>query len=1185
MSSRIWTEDQEKAIKVSGKNILVSAAAGSGKTAALVERVIRKITDREKAVDIDKLLIVTFTNAAASEMKERIAKVLSDLIDKNPSDLNLVRQRSILKRASICTIHSFCLSVVRENFYRLGICPNFKVADENEISILQEKAIEKVFARFYDEGKEDFFKVVELFCSEKDDFALAEIIKKIYKFTVSCPFPLNWIDEKRKMYENEVNMSETPWGKILIKYAIDSICTCEYLISNALDLLEKRQHLKDFYLNSLLSEFAFFENLKEILEEKLWDKFLKKLNEFKRPRKGRIPDKYKDDSSILLIDSTRENTKKIIEKLKKYFVFDEERCKKDIKELSLVFNTLFKLTEEFISEISKLKEEKNIVEFSDLEHFMVKLLTKKGDNFNLEKSEIADEISKNYEEILVDEYQDTNEIQDLIFKMLSQNEQNLFMVGDVKQSIYGFRQARPDIFLKKKEKYKFSIEGEGPCKIVLGKNFRSNEKIIDTVNFIFEKIMSKELSGLEYGKEEALTFGRNLDKTEERNNLDSCAVSIEILESLNEENSEKAEALRISEIISKMIKQGYKIKENGKDRRVTYKDFCILLRSANKYAKVYADVLSENSIPVWSDSAGKFFGTTEISFILSLLRIIDNPVQDIPLISVLISPVFGFTTADIARIRIKKKSTSLYLAIKSMAEEKDFRCKEFIEKLDLYRRISSTLPVERFINFLYQDTGYTSMVLSMTNGDLRLANLRLLAEYAGKYDSTAYKGLSGFIRFIDKLEEKKGDLAPASTISEVSNVVRIMSIHRSKGLEFNICILARCFGRFNKEKGDILLHSDLGLAVFLKDETYSVKYPNFIRSAISLELEKEEISEEIRVLYVALTRAKEKIIFLFSVKDIQKNLENSLIFSLKNKRIHPYFLRSSQSFGHWILSCLVFSSESDKLFNFIGIENPGICDKIPVNWEINTVKSTKEEEKKCQKEIETDEIIDFSNEIVKRFEFDYPYAGLNMVSSKVSASKLAHESSWQDYIAVSKPNFILEDSTTPQEKGTAIHEFLHFADYFLALEDFDTHLESLVKKGFLTQRQAGLVDKKSIFRFLKSEIGQRIMKSKKVLREYRFTVGVSAYEIDNKSYDEKIDESKDKIIIQGAMDCVFQENDEFVILDYKTDKTEDMKILKNRYEKQLHVYKYAFEILNGRKVKQLLLYSISTGEWIEVYRF
>lgn len=1176
MGTREWTQDQKNAINVRNRTILVSAAAGSGKTASLAQRVINKITDKNNPSDADKLLIVTFTKAAAAEMKDRIASLLSDMIEENPKNISLRRQQSLLKNANICTVHSFCSNIVKENFYKLGISPNFRIADDNEISIIEEKAIKKVLDKFYEKEDTHFFQLVELFSNEKEDKALVNIVLKLYKFVVSYPFYEEWFNKKRQDYNNH-EICNTMWGKVLLDYAFDVCEFCEKCIQESINLLQQNEELIGFYSQALSSDMSQIANLKRQCSTKSWDDLIESLKNFKKARRKNIPTEYKESYEIFYVEARRENIKKALDKLKKYFCFPLQRCQKDLENIRPVMDTLFEVTQNFISELNLIKSSKNIAEFSDLEKWMIDLLAYKDGNGEIHKSESAQEISDYYDEIMVDEYQDTNEIQDMIFKLISKSEKNLFMVGDVKQSIYGFRQAMPQIFMDKKAQYSLYDQNENDefVKIILSKNFRSRKGIIDCVNFIFKKIMSKNIGGIDYNQEEMLISGAKYKESSEPD------THIEILELSENDDMDKAEAIRISQIISSMVESGHLVKDGSRERPVTYRDFCVLLRSANKRGCTYAKELNDRGIPAWSDAGGKFFGTWEVACMLSLLRVIDNPIQDIPLLSVLISPLFGFTAEDLSDIRLEKKDVPLYFGVKSLADKGDRKCMRFMEKIDKYRRLCSFLAVGKLINYIYEDTGYTSIVLAMTNGRLRLANLRMLAEYASKYDGAVYKGLSGFIGFIDKLEQKKSDLSPASTVSEASNVVKIMSIHKSKGLEFPICIIARCSGKFNKEHSDVVLHGKLGLGVNLKDKKDFVKHPNFMRNAVLLETEKDEISEELRVLYVAMTRAKEKLIFLISLKNLQKSVQTNIMTN--NDAIESYTVRNSSSFSDWILKCILSSKSAKDIYDFAGIKLPANTQKKPdLNF---SVKITKLDEHEDVQELNQNQIIPntkLPEHIQKRFDFVYPYSDINHIPSKIAASKLAHADEWVNYIASSKPQFMSDLQMTPQERGTAFHQFLHFVDYSYMRDDVSDQIKTLKDKGLLTENQASAINLSQARAFLSSELAERIRNSDRVLREYRFTVSVPVGDINSIEDIKTIHQDKENVLIQGAIDCSFKEGNHYIIVDYKTDKIKDLADLKDKYSRQLYIYKHAFELCEEASVKELLIYSIPLNQCISV---
>lgn len=1184
MSCKMWTEDQKNAIYSRGGTVLVSAAAGSGKTACLVQRVIELITDKKNPCDADKMLIVTFTNAAAAEMRGRIAAILSEMISKNPGDPYLQRQQILLKRACIGTIHSFCNNVIRENFYRLGISQNFRISDENEMSILREQAINNVLEELYASCDPDFYRLVELFSNEKNDSGLIEIVECLYNFMRSHPFQDIWFEEKRALYKQANRPEDTLWGRTLLNYISEAVdCLCE-LIKRSLDISDSDESLKKSYNEALKMDLSSLRAIMDSMSFLKWDEALLKIQSFARSRRKKLAQGYLSDARVLEIECTRDYAKKVMDRLKKIFCFNEQRIAQDIKSIYPVVDFLFKIVKNFSDELDAIKLERNVADFSDLEQWMLKLLVFRDENGKVKKSETAIELSSQFEQVMVDEYQDVNEIQDMIFRAVSKDEQNLFMVGDIKQSIYRFRQATPEIFRKKKKEYGLYTQTncKYPAKIILDRNFRSRNEIINSVNFTFNKLMSESTGDVDYSDGEELVYGASYSA------LKSPGVYVEIVEPSGEdETNDVLEARRIAEIIAQMIGEKQTVTQGETQRPVTYRDFCILLRSANKHAQAYSQELFNCGIPSWSDAGGKFFGTSEISIILSILRIVDNPLQDIPLIATLASPIFGFTPDDLSDVRMHKRDTPIYFALKSLCDSGDQRFVSFLEKLEIYRKISATSSCTSLISYIYDDTGYTSIVQAMQNGELRLANLRALLEYAKKYEGNVCRGLSGFIDFIDRLQVKKTDLSPASTVSETSNVVRIMSIHRSKGLEFPICILAGCSRRFNKEKGSVLIHPELGLGIKLRDNTSMIEYSNMIREAIAIQLDKESASEELRIFYVAMTRAKEKLFMIFTSKNLQTQVQKAYALGSCRKNIAPYVVEQSGSLAEWILLCAVNHPSGNKLRKLAdSLEfSLNISDNMnkTSEWQINISCSASNscDIHEPDQYTETGYDKELLNKMRRRFSFRYPHSSIEGVPLKIAASRLAQEGHWMEYIAFSKPSFMSGGSVTPAQKGTAMHEFLHFADYSEAAFNFDAHLKDLVEKGFLSQRQASLVNKCDAKRFLDGDLGKRIRKSSKLLREYRFTVGIPAeddvYKSESEYNQQKV--PQDIILVQGAIDCAFEEDGEYVIVDYKTDRVKDINELLKRYSKQLYIYKRALELCKRVKVKQLVIYSFSLGKW------
>ncbi len=1181
--SKKWTTEQENAINSTGGSILVSAAAGSGKTSVLVERVIKQITDLENPIDINKFLIVTFTKAAAQEMKSRISARLSEMISKNPQNSHLSNQQIMLKCASLGTIHSFCASIIRENFYKLGISPKFRIAEESEISIIKNKAMEKTLNDFYESQNPDFIYTANLFGNEKNDNSLSLVIEQLYDFTRSLPFPEKWMNDVCKMYENITSVKDSPWGKIAINFAKKSFTEIQKTLFQIKNISSENENIQKSYGEAIEKDLSEVNSIIESLSTESWDKIAEKITQFSFSKLK--PLRCKDcDFEKNIISEKREYAKNLIKNTKKYFIFFELGTINALEKFKIVTKTLFDATNYLSQEISYLKTIRNIADYSDLEHWTIKLLSKDIDSGEIMPSDIALEISNRYAEIMVDEYQDINEIQNTIFKLINNNNK-MFCVGDVKQSIYKFRHSKPQIFLRKKSDYQlYSKEKNNyPAKIILGKNFRSNPKIINSINFIFESIMSEEAGEIEYNDEEKLVPG--LCKEEIQNN--ECDVNFSIIDtSKSQENSDILEADFIAEKITEMIHQKYKVSENGTERPITYSDFCILMRSSNAHAHIYTSRLLEQGIPAWSETKEKFLDTSEISNIISILQTINNPVQDIPLISAMMSPIFGFSVDELSEIREYDKNNLFYFAVKKSSENGMKKCTDFLEKINYWRKISCTIPCGELIEFIYQDTDYPALCLAKPKGEVKKANLELLVQYAEKFENQYHKGLSGFLDYIENIKQKKSDLEPASISSEYENTVKIMSIHKSKGLEFPVCIVAGCGKRFNFDKNKVIISSDFGLAMKLKNNEGTLQFDNLMRKAILSQNQDEDISEEMRIFYVALTRAKQKLFLIASIKEPSKTIEKNLILTQNNNFISPIEVKNSNSFASWIILCICQSNLRNKLCNVMNL-NEYISEKNSknLNWDINLISHELEStgySDDCEEYIE--EQISYENSdpeweriINERFDFVYPYKEFVNLPLKISASMMNQSGDWEQYTANSRPSFATEKNFTAAQKGTALHKFMCFSNFKNAmLHGVKSEINRLLSEGFLTIKESENLNISKIQKFISSPLAKRIMQSEKTVREKRFSVKIHP-ELLNKHAISKND-SDNFVFMQGALDCAFQENGKYVIVDYKTDKTESIKDLYEKYSTQLNLYKYALEKISGTDVKELIIYSFYLNE-------
>lgn len=1181
--SRKWTPEQENAINSTGGSILVSAAAGSGKTSVLVERVIKQIIDLDNPIDIDKFLIVTFTKAAAQEMRSRISARLSEMISKNPQNSHLHNQQIMLKCASLGTIHSFCASIIRENFYKLGISPKFRIAEESEISIIKNQAMEKTLNDFYEFQNPDFIYTANLFGNEKNDNSLSLIIEQIYDFTRSLPFPEKWMNNVCKMYENITSVKDSPWGKIAVNFAKKSFTEVQKILSQIKTVSSKNENIQKSYGEAIEKDLSEANSIMESLNIESWDKIAEKITQFSFSKFK--PLRCKDcDFEKNVISEKRKYAKNLIENSKKYFTFSELGTINSLKKFKVVTKTLFEVTNYFCEEISYLKTIKNIADYSDLEHWTIKLLSKDTDSGEINPSDIAFEISNRYAEIMVDEYQDINEIQNTIFKLINNNNK-IFCVGDVKQSIYKFRHSKPQIFLGKKSDYRLYSKEENnyPAKIILGKNFRSNPKIIDSINFIFESIMSEEAGEIQYNDEEKLVPGIYKEETQN----DECDINFSIIDtSQSQENSDILEADFIAEKITEMIHQKYKVIENGTERPITYSDFCILMRSSNAHAHIYASRLLEQGIPAWSETKEKFLDTSEISNIISILQTINNPVQDIPLISAMMSPIFGFNVDELSEIRESDRNNLFYFAVKKSSENGIKKCTDFLEKINYWRKISCTVPCGELIEFIYQDTDYPALCLAKAKGEVKKANLELLVQYAEKFENQYHKGLSGFLDYIENIRQKKSDLEPASISSEYENTVKIMSIHKSKGLEFPVCIVAGCGKKFNFDKNKVIINSDFGPAMKLKNDEGTLQFDNLMRKAVFSQNQNEDISEEMRIFYVALTRAKQKLFLIASIKEPTKIIEKSLILTQDTDNISPFEVKNSSSFASWIILCICQSTLRNKLCNIMNL-NEYISEKNSkhLNWDINLISpepecsETLDNYEECTETQNSVENFDAAwRQIINdRFDFVYPYKEFINLPLKISASMMNQSGDWEQYTANSKPSFVSEKNFTPAQKGTALHKFMCFANFKRAtLNGVKSEINYLLSEEFLTVKESESLNVTQIQKFINSPLAKRILQSKKVLREQRFSVKIPPELLNKHAISEKISDTF--VVMQGALDCAFQENGKYVIVDYKTDKTENIKNLYEKYSTQLNLYKYALEKISGINVKELIIYSFYLNE-------
>lgn len=1185
--SREWTRQQNNAIYATEGSVLVSAAAGSGKTAVLVERVINLITRDKNPIDVDRLLIVTFTRAAAAEMRQRISIALNQLLENDPYNPHLLKQKQLLYNSNISTIDSFCSDIVREYFHTLGVSRDFRIADEGELDILRNTALDVSFETFYQSENTEFYQLLDAFSSKSGDLKLRETVLKICTFLSTQPFPDKWLDNMLDSY-GETSVSKSIWGKIIIDYAQTAISHAINLTENSLQLVAEDEKLKKAFEERLEIDLVFLTQMQRCILSDCWDDMVNHINSFST---GRLtaPRGYKENSIKIAVSENRNEVKDTIKSLQKYFSRTEKEARREMLELQTLVKTLFSLVKEYIKEFDILKAKKNILSFSDIELLTVKLFAQ-ADNKGYKKTLQAYEVSSRFDAVMVDEFQDVNDVQNLIFKSISSDENNLFVVGDVKQSIYGFRQAKPQIFIERKDSYiRFDEKNpQYPATIILDENFRSRREVCNTVNFIFSRLMTKQAAQMDYTADENLNVGASYPESSD------CNFEISLIEksAFEDYDSAETEARYIANKIHSMMLSGFTVKDGEVQRKATYGDFAVIMRSPKSSAKTYVNTLIECGIPAFSDNKENSFDSTEIKIMLNLLRIIDNPTLDIPLLSVMSSPLYGFTPDELAEIRIFDRYSNLYTATVKYAES-NIKAKYFLNELNALRTYAYASSVDDLIGKIYETTALGAITSAVKGGTSPLRGLNLLRVYARNFESNGYKTLSDFVSYIDKLIENGTELPGITSDSNSFNGVRILSIHASKGLEFPVCFIADTAKQFNKTdlRSDVLIDSNAGLGI--KKKVGVCRFNTLPRLAVEIEISQNEIAEELRVLYVALTRAKEKLIVVASKKNTEKYLSNIYSKIVFDSIIEPYSVVGCKSISDWILLSAFTHPSLNNLRRKLNPSSgflPYSDDTLEWNFEIINDKSQIFDKNNIGVSLKNElvsnidalksDAFDYVKLLRKNLSFNYKNSDIMKLPQKVSASQIAHESN-NDYFEkiLSKPNFIDSKTSTAVERGTAHHIFLQYCNFKYARCSVESEIKRLTDAGFLTEIQSKLIDLSKLKQLLNSSLVARIIDSDCVLREERFTSKIKPSLV----FDEYKDlDANAKIIVQGAVDLVFKEKDKFVIVDYKTDRVKNVEKLRTLYKKQLDLYKEAMKQVTESEISECIICSLHLGEYISV---
>ena len=1194
MANVKWTEEQQQAINEKGANILVAAAAGSGKTAVLVERIINKVINEK--IDIDRILVVTFTSAAASEIRERILEAIYKKLEENPEDTNLQKQINLINKANISTIHSFCLDVIRNNFYELDISSSFRVADTTEIELMKYEVLDELFEEKYLSNDKDFEDLINIYTGYRGDEGLQNLVLNIYKFIQSSPFPEKWLNDKVNLFKNtNQDFAQTIWGKTILENIEEELTEGIMQLQNILKDMKKIDELSKF--TKIIQEDIY--NLEDILRyTNSWDNTLTKINNLvwqKWPTDKKITIDLKEQAK-----EVRNKVKEIINKsIKKKIAYDSIQANEDINEMHVTLTKLKNLLVEFMFKFASKKKEKNVVDFNDIEHFALKILI--GENG--EATELAKKYREKFQEIAIDEYQDSNLVQEQILTSISKGN-NIFMVGDVKQSIYKFRQARPELFLEKYKNYNLKQEISGNSlglKIQLFKNFRSRENILNITNLVFQNIMSEKVGEIEYNEKEYLNYSAGYKEPEENTDYagktELHIIDLKEKEEIfinDEEIDEKIEVEKIensvleakfvAKKINELLNSNYMVfdKEQGY-RKITPKDIIILLRATTNIAPIYEKELADLNLPVFSDSSSQYLDTMEIQIIVSILKIINNPIQDIPLVTVLRSPIFAFTDNDLISIRLTDKSCSFYESmIKArlvVNEQLNSKIDNVIYYLEKWKQEEKYLPLDELIWQIYIDTNLINIVGLMPNGAIRQANLKMLFEKAKQFENASFKGLFNFINFIDRLKNNNGDLSSAKLIGENENVIRIMSIHKSKGLEFPVVFLCGTGKSFNMRdlNEDILLHQDMGIGPKLIDFERRIEYDTLAKEAIKLKIKLETLSEEQRILYVALTRAKEKLIITGISKDLEKDFKQKrelLQIYNENMNIIDYKLvKKYKTYLDWLE--LVYLKNENKITDIATLYT---YTKTDLEKELNNKEQEKLNNIKEKIFENTKDLKDTEN-IKEILNWKYRYKKSSEIPTKTAVTRLKAEEDKKIELT-EIPKFMgKEKKITPAEKGTLMHLCIQRLNekQTYTKETIKQMIQSLVLKEIITTTEADAINIDTLYKYTKSALWNDLSKAKEIHKEQPFYINIPAKEI----Y-ENI-ETDENILVQGIIDLYYiSEDNKLILIDYKTDYVKKPEELINKYKTQLSIYKKALENSLNRRVDETYIFSTNWGQSLNV---
>ncbi len=1220
-----WTEEQKQVIEERGKDLLVSAAAGSGKTAVLTERIISLITDREHPADIDRMLVLTFTEAAAGEMKDRIGKALRRILEEEPDNEAVRRQSIFIDHAHISTVHSFCSYVIRNYFHSTGIDPAYRVMDEAESALLMSDFMEDFLEEKYEARDAGLLFLVRTFFIEKNaDSRLLELIKKVHEFAEAAPWPEKWLSDAVKKWEDAC----TPEGleKFLKGVTENAYGEIRAAFEETKELLAvaESEGGPAGYLPALVSDLTMYE---EFLKAKTFEERKAAADRFAFAALSNKKSKGEDPALRESVRTARNRLRGLVSAVRdEDYSLTAEELRAEMEYCLPIVRAVCRLTEAFGSGYREAKRAKGVMDFSDMEHYALDILVKRDEDGRAVPTEAARELAAYFDTVMTDEYQDTNEVQELILSSVSGGKDgvfNRFMVGDIKQAVYGFRHARPEIFL---EKYNgFAGADETHKRIDLNKNFRSSKNVIDTINFLFRKLMSESVGGIVYDENAELKCGRESGSANFRS-------EILILDKKDPYFAEhpapdqyaQAEAAMIASRIKSLMKTMTVIDADTKEERpLQYRDCAILLRSVSGVSGTYLKVLQAAGIPSYSTQREGYFAASEVTAVLDYLRVLDNPLQDIPLTAVLFSPMGGFTASELARIRTFGSGSFSRLA-REYAESGDHtglrdRLSAFFARIDCFREKIPYTPVNALIREILEVTGFGVYAAAMPGGEQRAANLEMLVDKARSFEKKGDKGLFLFIRYIEQMQKTGVDFGEAGICSGGTDAVPVISVHKSKGLEYPVVFLAGCGKQFNKTdlNAPVLLHYDHGIGIDAKNAAgFSVKKTMY-KKAVRLEAEKDLCGEELRILYVALTRAKDKLIITGTVPDLTKAAADCARQKSRWKGTIPATdLLRAKGFMEWIFMALAGDACFEPVYRWAGIRGVSAdsdCGTVDIriesagkgfegltrekNIEAARIGSLPEP---GEKKIYSREAREMLSDLGA---YEYPHRGSENIPAKVSVSelkRLAYEADEGDKGEAALPEKTVfpyipkfmkkeESGLSAAERGTAFHKLLENLD-LAALgagdisrdEALDAALrtaDELLEKGLFSKEERDAIDLFGAADFILSDIARRMRLADcrgELKREMPFTMSVPAHRIRPET------DSCEPVLIQGIIDAYFPENGRYVIVDYKTDRGKTAEELARLYEKQLRYYAEAVERSTGGSADELIIYSVGLGTEVRI---